>query len=139
MKPDIFGLTSTNTKPVNSITATTTGACNYTNYNPYAELIESLPSAIYIDTDSVHCIITGGAYNKKKRVLRSIKKVIFNNPATIVFWRDGTKTIVKCGEDEVFDAEKGLAMAIAKHALGNDGVYYEVFKKWLPSEDDKCE
>ena len=74
---------------------------------------------------------------KKKKVLRNIKKVIFSNPATIVLWNDGTKTVVKCGENETFDEEKGLAMAIAKRALGNDGVYYEVFKKWLPNDEDR--
>ena len=74
---------------------------------------------------------------KKKKVLSNIKKVIFSNPATIVLWNDGTKTVVKCGENETFDEEKGLAMAIAKHALGNDGAYYEVFKKWLPNDKDR--
>lgn len=64
----------------------------------------------------------------------NIKKVIFNYPATIVIWADGTKTIVKSGDHDVFDPEKGLAMAIAKKALGNQGNYYEVFKKWLPEE-----
>lgn len=64
----------------------------------------------------------------------SIKNVIFNDPATIVFWNDGTKTVVKA-ENEEFDPEKGLAMAIAKKVLGNKGNYYETFKKWLPKED----
>lgn len=63
-----------------------------------------------------------------------IKKVIFNDPATIVLWRDGTKTVVKCQDGEIFDKEKGLSMAIAKKALGNKGNYYDVFKKWLPEE-----
>lgn len=64
-----------------------------------------------------------------------IKKVKFNPPATIVFWTDNTKTVVKCkGED--YDPEKGLAMCICKKVLGNKGNYYEVFKKWLPKEDD---
>ena len=31
----------------------------------------------------------------------TIKNVIFNPPATIVFWKDGTKTIVKCGEHDI--------------------------------------
>lgn len=44
----------------------------------------------------------------------SIRKVIFSNPATIVLWSDGTKTVVKCGPDDIFDKEKGLAMAIVK-------------------------
>lgn len=59
-----------------------------------------------------------------------IKKVIFNDPATIVFWADGTKTVVKCDEHDVYDKEKGLAMCIVKHCLGNSGSYYNVFKKW---------
>ena len=65
----------------------------------------------------------------------SIEKVIFNPSATIVFWCDGTKTVVKA--DETFDPEKGLAMAIAKHHLGNKGNYYNEFKKWLPTEMEK--
>lgn len=84
-----------------------------------------------------------------------IKKVIFNPPATIVLWGDGTKTVVKansrCGHTvvatsysdngeakteeieigELYDPEKGLAMCIAKKALGNKGNYYNEFKKWL--------
>lgn len=46
-----------------------------------------------------------------------IKKIIFNGPATIVMWTDGTKTVVKCAEDEVFDWEKAVAMAIWKKFL----------------------
>lgn len=65
-----------------------------------------------------------------------ITKVIFNNPATIVFWNDGSKTVVKCSEDECFDEEKGLAMAISKKALGNQGNYYNTFEKWLPTLPD---
>lgn len=59
-----------------------------------------------------------------------IKKVIFNNPATIVMWEDGTKTVVKADEED-YDPEKGLAMAIAKKSYGNKGNYFNIFKKWL--------
>lgn len=59
-----------------------------------------------------------------------IKDVIFNPPATIVFWIDGSKTVVKAQNDEPFDPEKGLAMAIAKKSLGNQGNYFETIKKW---------
>lgn len=58
------------------------------------------------------------------------KRVIFNNPATVVFWMDGTKTVVKA-ENEDFDPEKGLAMAIAKKVYGNTGSYYNQFKKHI--------
>lgn len=62
--------------------------------------------------------------------LASIEKVIFNPPATIVLWNDGTKTLVKAQDDEPFDPEKGLAMAIAKKYLGNKGNYFNQIKKW---------
>ena len=61
----------------------------------------------------------------------AIEKVIFNKPATIVFWSDGTKTVVKAQKGDKFNKEKGLAMAIAKKSFGNEGNYYEVFKKWI--------
>ena len=59
-----------------------------------------------------------------------IKDVVFNAPATIVFWSDGSKTIVKA-TGELFDREKGLAMAIAKKFLGNKGNYFNTFKKYI--------
>ena len=59
-----------------------------------------------------------------------IKNVIFNPPATIVFWDDGTKTVVKAQNNEHFDPEKGLSMAIAKKHFGNKGHYFEEIKKW---------
>lgn len=65
-----------------------------------------------------------------------IKDVKFNDPATIVFWVDGTKTVVKCQDDDIFDPEKGLAMAITKKALGNKGNYCNVFRKWLPKDKE---
>ena len=67
-----------------------------------------------------------------------IKNVIFNDPATIVFWSDGTKTVVKCGENDIYDPEKGLAMAVAKKYLGTNkshSNYMDEFKKWLPKEE----
>lgn len=70
---------------------------------------------------------------KKNEMLCKINKVIFNNPATIVIWANGDKTVVKC-DGEKFDPEKGLAMAITKYLLGNNkGYYYDIFEKWLPN------
>lgn len=76
----------------------------------------------------------------ESRVLKEvfgIEKVIFNIPATVVLWSDGTKTVVKSGDYDVFDPEKGLAMAIAKKALGNKGSYYDIFKEWIPEEIER--
>lgn len=80
----------------------------------------------------IHNMLRNGFSNHLMGVDNSmmIRKVIFNDPATIVFWEDGTKTVVKC-HNEQYDPEKGLAMAIAKKACGNRGSYYGVFKKYL--------
>lgn len=69
----------------------------------------------------------------------AIKKVIFNYPATIVLWSDGSKTVVKCQDGDIYDPEKGLAMAISKKALGNKGNYCNEFKKWLPEDEEEEE
>lgn len=71
------------------------------------------------------------ATNSTKEPLPEIKNVIFNNPATIVFWADGTKTVVQCQGDDIYDPEKGLAMAMCKKMLGNKHEYYHTFKHWM--------
>lgn len=75
----------------------------------------------------------------ERNVLPGIKKVIFNKPATIVLWDDGTKTVVKCqpgknGRLEKYDKEKGLAMCITKKALGNKSNFNNVINALLEEE-----
>lgn len=79
--------------------------------------------------------ILNSTYGIGSSHIPEIKNVIFNDPATIVFWDDGTKTVVKCQDGDEFDPEKGLAMAIAKKAYGNKGNYCNKMKKWLPKEE----
>ena len=67
----------------------------------------------------------------------SIKNVIFAPPATIVYWSDDSKTVVKCSEKDVFDPEKGLAMAIAKRCGGNKGSYYKEIQNWVEKSGKK--
>lgn len=86
-----------------------------------------------INTWQLHEILSSGGHKMNSK----IKNVIFNDPATIVFWTDGTKTVVKAQDGDEFDPEKGLAMAISKKALGNKGNYCNVLKKWLPKEEEK--
>lgn len=82
-----------------------------------------------------YCNILNSTYGIGSSHIPEIKNVIFNDPATIVFWEDGTKTVVKCQDGDEFDPEKGLAMAIAKKAYGNKGNYCNKMKKWLPKEE----
>lgn len=67
------------------------------------------------------------------------KKVIFNAPATIVLWEDGTKTVVKCSDEDEYDEEKGLAMCYCKRMLGEKryktDIIKEVKKYWKELAD----
>lgn len=58
-----------------------------------------------------------------------IKKVIFNEPATIIYWSNGDKTVVKCQDGDTFDKEKGIALAVMKYVFGNKSNYNEILKK----------
>ena len=56
-----------------------------------------------------------------------IKKVIYNDPATIIYWKDGSKTVVQV-HNEPFDYEKGLLMAMFKKMHGNSGSFNDVLR-----------
>ena len=99
--------------------------------NIYGELLEMTYEAV--NTYKVDYT----EYSKQQKKGIYIEKVIFNNPATIVLWSNGEKTVVKCRDDETFDPEKGLAMAIVKYVYGNKGNYYNEIKMWLPKEKEK--
>lgn len=110
--------------------------------NPAQKLVGNISSGyINLTDDEVkkRCIMAS-AISSVPYQLCSIAKVIFNPPATIVLWNDGTKTVVKTQNGEVFDPEKGLAMAISKKAFGNKGNYFEQIKKWTePYKEEKAE
>ena len=92
-----------------------------------------------MDIKLYECGTFVGGIVKKPQDL--IKNVIFSGPCTIVQWSDGDKTIVRC-ENEDFDKEKGLAMAIVKKLFGTNeskSNYNDIFKKWIPDEDEVFE
>ena len=53
-------------------------------------------------------------------ILDDIKQVIFNDPATIVTFSDGTKVCVKACENDKFSKEVGLMYALVKRLYSND-------------------
>ena len=133
-----------------------------TDYNACSKRKDGLrAAACYVDESVIPKTLTDGSCDKSdisheevKEVIRrfvkniygipnegmvypvEIEKVIFNDPATIVIWSDGSKTVVKCANEE-FDKEKGLAMAICKRVLGNKGNYFNEFRKWIEDEEEE--
>ena len=75
---------------------------------------------------------SGVCFDEKPKINPDdIIDVIHNAPATIVKWKDGTKTVVQVQPGDKYDKEAGLAFAICKKVFGNKGNYNEVFKKWV--------
>lgn len=75
-------------------------------------------------------------------------QIIFNPPATIVFWKDGTKTVVKCAKGEKFDPYTGFCYAFTEHFLGSISHIKKLCQKsstGLPEasesivEEEKCD
>jgi len=60
------------------------------------------------------------------------EKVIYNDPATIVLWDDGTKTVVKCHPCDAYDPEKGFLLCCAKKLMGNNGRYNDEMRRHVP-------
>ena len=60
---------------------------------------------------------------------KEIDHVVFNDPATIVFWKDGTKTVTKCHAGDTFNKEKGIEKCIISKLTKNKH-YNNVFEKY---------
>lgn len=88
--------------------------------NPVRDIIESIIPIPTVSAD---------------RIRRAIKRVIYNDPATIVFWKDGTKTVARCGMNDTFDKEKGMMACIIKHLTGDTGRWNEILKKWVAYDE----
>lgn len=67
----------------------------------------------------------------------SIHKIIFNGPATVVFWTDGTKTIVRYNDETetIDDREKAVFAACAKKLLGTNATGSNYLDRIKPAFD----
>jgi len=110
-------------------------------FNPLSVLLEVLggtPPIIAPNGDRAHF---ADGWNAAMQHMKHIpptstslplpENVIFNDPATIVYWDDGTKTVVKCQPGDMFSAETGLTTAMLKKYMGNDNTFNRVINEWL--------
>lgn len=59
------------------------------------------------------------------------EKIIYNDPATVVFWEDGTKTVVKRAKGEKFNKYNAFCAALAKKTYGNNSVVNRIVQSGL--------
>lgn len=81
----------------------------------WLDINDYLPSYLFIN-----------AFNAQTKPLN----VIFHDPATIVYWNDGTKTVVKCDQRDTYSKEAGLAMCYMKKMCGSSRAFNDVLKEW---------
>ena len=59
----------------------------------------------------------------------SVDKIIVNGDATIVFWGDGQKTIVKKSADDEYDLHHAFCAALAKRVYGHNSTVKKMVKR----------
>lgn len=104
--------------------------CNLYKAKPYSasavfDKIAAIPLINPVDSQT----IKAGTI----RLKLAIDKVIFHPPATIVLWKDGTKTVVKCKAGETYDTWSGLAFCICKKFMSEEEFHRE-FRKYCNVE-----
>lgn len=75
-------------------------------------------------------------YDGTNLIETGIKKVIYNPPATIVLWNDGTKTVSKCDKEDKFDKLTGFILCVVKHYIGSKKLRAWT-EKWVYDASDK--
>lgn len=99
------------------------------NANAYVTIRHGIDTSVYMDLHDDNPMSAFGTYlrsmtkgyyiSKYPASLPGIKKIIENNPATVILWEDGTKTMAKCQDDDEFDFEKGAMICSLKKLIGN--------------------
>lgn len=79
-------------------------------------LAPNVPGKVYLDALQIGTLVYRDMRESRKLVG---EKVVFNPPATVVLWADGSKTVVKCDPKDTFNETTGVALCYMKKALGN--------------------
>lgn len=79
----------------------------------------------------MHRYVLPGAVVDNKDDVVYMREVIYNNPATVVMWSDGTKTVCKVKGNDVYSNEAGLAICVLKKMLGTSYVK-DLMDAWTP-------
>lgn len=114
-------------------------ADNRTHYDNPVTVIEDnvsireLPVGVYVRE-----ITSAKVLKAPPKPTGGIENIYLNEDkgTVIIKWVDGTKTKVKCQDNESFDAEKGIALCFMKRAFFNRGCYNDVFKKYIGEVDE---
>lgn len=85
------------------------------------------PKTISLDASDVFSLLYGSNFKERRKP----KKVIINDPATVVFFKDGSKTVTKAKDGDEYDPLFGI-MACALRKVGRNRVRIDA---WEPVID----
>lgn len=66
------------------------------------------------------------------------KRIIHSKNVTVVFWNDGTKTLVRCAKDETPDNYTAFCAAYCKKVFGNNSHLKRVIKDAENAKPEKA-
>ena len=99
---------------------------NRTNYDCYVMSKDGNYGGVLIPF-RLSCSIAGELALENNKIY--ITKVLYNNPATIVFWSDGTETRNVCPKNTLYNPDSGLAFCVLKKFMGGDEMA-KLFNDW---------
>lgn len=67
----------------------------------------------------------------------TVKSIIYNNPATIVFWSDGTKTVVKRLKGTPFNKYNAFCAAVCKKLYGSNSALNKIVNSGIDQTKNK--
>lgn len=105
----------------------------YITPDPTANELTFLPDTVeIIETTHSYPPAIGGNFKTIKYETYNplhVDRIIFSPPATIVFWKDGTKTVVKCADGEPFSEYNGFAAALLKKVFGSNSAVKKIIQR----------
>lgn len=108
------------------------------SYDSSAILLPTLSSVTctpehYVFNEPCSCDLWKSVCENKASILASIpriKRIVFNNPATIILWEDDTKTVVKAMKDTPFNPYHGFCTAVCKKLFGGNSIIKNVIREY---------
>jgi len=68
-------------------------------------------------------------WDKDEKRIPKVARIFYDDVATVVFWTDGTKTVVKCPEGTPYDEYTAFCAAFTKKLYGNNSKLQREIKK----------
>jgi len=78
--------------------------------------------------------ITGVTVGRLKPI-PEVDYILYNPPATVVFWKDGTKTVSKVGKMDNFEEDFGFLACLAKKVYGHRSSYMSHVERGIKTVD----